>query len=230
MDRCRIIRLQVVLIGFLIAGFACGGEQKLISLNSVPKDKIRIILGPWANESQVPPDRRKGYDLINIKVEASGELSMHLPEYAFGTAWCYITAPGFEPAFLSGDVPKIEDDLKQYRNMKLRSLSSAENGVIAGVTYIDKQGRGVNHPVTMVVKNAKLTFDGEKKRSYQCASNAEGFYMVILPAGKYKIKTGYSAYEGARPDVREFGEPGGIEVKRGQTTIQDLVLSTLHVD
>ncbi len=224
------ILIQVVIFVVFIDRLTCSDEQKQVSLNEIPKDSVRIILGPWANESEVPPDRRGGYDLINIKTEASGELSVHLPKYAFGVAWCHITAPGYEPAFLSGTVPEIQNNLKQYRDLKLKLLDSDKNGVITGVTYYDMQGRGVNHPVSTLVNGAKVTFTNETKRKYHFVANAEGRYMAILPAGKYTLKTSHAAYEGATADVKEFHELGWIEVRPGQTTIQDLILSTLYVD
>ena len=67
----------------LIGGIAWSGEPKLVSLADLPQESIRILLGPWANESQVASDHPSGSDLIRINIEESGELAMHLPEYAF---------------------------------------------------------------------------------------------------------------------------------------------------
>ena len=126
---------------------------------------------------------------------------------------------------------KIKDDiLKEYRSLNMKQLRSADNGLIAGVTYMDRQGRGVNQPVMMMCKDTLVTFTDEKGRTYQCFSNAAGYFVLTLPTRKYKVRTSHAMYEGAKPDVKEFSGLGWIEVQPGRTTVQDLVLSTLYVD
>jgi len=114
--------------------------------------------------------------------------------------------------------------------MKLISIDPPSQGVVTGITYHDVMGRGVIHPVRQIQNNTSVTFSDANGRDRNCRSDADGRYVILLPPGKYKVRTKHSPYDGATPDVKEFYNLGMIEVREGATRIEDLILSTLHVD
>jgi len=216
----------------LIAAAACGlgARERIDGITTLPSDQVRFVLRPWSNEFEVEPERRQGQDLVSIKLLPSGEISVHLPGYVHGYVWCHVTAPGYEPGFMCGELETVKKELAKS-DLKLRALPSADVGVITGVTYHDMTGRGVIHPVREVQGKTTVTFTDEKGQKESCRSDPQGRYQILLPRGRYRVSTAYPPHEGAeREDKREYHELGWIEVRPGETRIQDLTLSTLYVD
>lgn len=217
--------LLILFAGFYRFGYAEEEERAVLEL---PIDQVRLILHPWANESEIEPDRRAGYDLISIQILPSGRISTHLPPFVHGTAWLFITARGYQPVFIGGGMEFIKNKLANL-DSKVKTMPAGK-GSITGVTYNDMQGRGVSHPVSTIQKNTVLTFTSSTGLRKECKAESDGHYVIFLDPGKYHASATHTAYEGAKPENKDFTNLGWIEVNESETTILDLILSTLYVD
>jgi len=211
-----------LLAALTLIACGCGGPRD--RFRGLPTEQVQFVFGPWLNGMLLPPEERHQPHVALVELLETGEVFVRLPRDARGPAWCHVTAPGYEPILLWGDVQDVGRQLRGGR-LRFRPIGRPDLGIVTGVTWHGAPAglHDVHRACRDFEPSTTMAFVDEAGRKTLVRANDRGVYRADLPPGLYKVAASWLT-AGAGKAERVFAP---LDVAAGHTAVLDICLTRL---